>query len=92
MSPRRSEGFQLRRAARPRRWGAIASDARGLRRDLIDFNGYNLNLRTMHDQIYPSTFDGVTVTFLISSTIGSTSLAASHPLFVRPSARAAFIQ
>jgi hypothetical protein len=40
---------------------------------LINFNGSNLNLRDIHDNIYPSTFDGVTVTFLISSTIGSSS-------------------
>lgn len=43
---------------------------------LINFEGYNLNLRSIHDQIYPSTFGaGVTVQFLISSIIGSSSTA-----------------
>lgn len=40
---------------------------------LINFETNNLNLRAIHDLTYPSTFDGVTVEFLISSTIGSTS-------------------
>lgn len=41
---------------------------------LINFEAYNINLRTIHDQIYPSTFGtGVTVQFLISSIIGSNS-------------------
>lgn len=42
---------------------------------LINFEAYNLNLRAVHDLTYPSTFDGVTVRFLISSTVGSTSTA-----------------
>lgn len=42
---------------------------------LINFDGFNLNLRAIHDLTYPSTFVGVTVTFLISATIGSHSAA-----------------
>ena len=42
---------------------------------LINFDADNINLRAIHDQTYPSTFDGVTVTFIISSLIGSTSTA-----------------
>jgi hypothetical protein len=42
---------------------------------LINFNGFNLNLRAIHNLTYPSTFDGVTVTFIISSIIGSTHTA-----------------
>ncbi len=42
---------------------------------LINFDGFNLNLRAIHDLTYPSTFVGVTVTFIISATVGSTSTA-----------------
>lgn len=48
---------------------------------LINFDGFNLNLRDIHNLTYPSTFGGgVTVTFIISSTVGSTStgLVAVH--------------
>lgn len=43
---------------------------------LINFNGSNLDLRSIHDLSYPSTFAGVTVTFIISALIGSNSTSA----------------
>jgi hypothetical protein len=55
---------------------------------LINFEAYNINLRTIHDQIYPSTFGtGVTVQFLISSIIGSNS--ASLPRLTSAAGRRA---
>jgi hypothetical protein len=40
---------------------------------LINFNSFNINLRTIHDQLYPSTFGGITIVFLITQTSGSNS-------------------
>jgi len=44
---------------------------------LINFDAYNLNLRAIHDLTYPSTFSGVTVKFIISAHVGSTSTAVA---------------
>lgn len=40
---------------------------------LLNFNTMNVNLRDLHDLTYASDFAGVTVTFIITATIGSTS-------------------
>lgn len=58
------------------RFGAIGAIDFNTRVIRIDFNGFNLNLRSIHDALFPATFGGdVTVTFEITSTIGSTSTA-----------------
>jgi len=43
---------------------------------LINFDTLNVNLRSLHDLTYPSDFTGVTVTFIVSATVGSTSTSS----------------
>lgn len=43
---------------------------------LINFDTNNVDLRALHDLTYPSEFTGVTVTFITSATIGSTSTSS----------------
>lgn len=45
---------------------------------ILNIDNYNLNLRTIHDQLFPATFGGgVTVTFQITAHIGSKTTANS---------------
>lgn len=63
----RADGEEMRFNA------AAGSIDPNLRMILIDSDSFNLNLRTIHDALYPSEFTGVTIVFILSQTIGSAS-------------------